>query len=131
MIKEEQVIPALQYIAHPSVFTEEPTADITGCGNSTVSMYTRTNSTHVSSHVSRRRTFFDFRNAMQISLYFDRIYTIPKSVITLLESGYNCTVVMDDLKMSNPHALAKKTYSNGGGCSFFPELDEQTGESEC
>uniref|UniRef100_A0A1I8AJL4 CX domain-containing protein n=1 Tax=Steinernema glaseri TaxID=37863 RepID=A0A1I8AJL4_9BILA len=63
---------------------------------------------------------------MQRNIHLRRTYSLPKAVITLLESEYNCTKVMYRLERSNPYVMAKESYSFSGGCSFFPELDEQT-----
>uniref|UniRef100_A0A1I8AHX1 Uncharacterized protein n=1 Tax=Steinernema glaseri TaxID=37863 RepID=A0A1I8AHX1_9BILA len=76
------------------------------------------------SFVSRHRTYFEFRKAIQNGIFVLRYEFTPGTVRKLALSGFDCKLIEFYDELANPKAMMDFVYSNTGGCYFFPDLEE-------
>uniref|UniRef100_A0A1I8A050 Secreted protein n=1 Tax=Steinernema glaseri TaxID=37863 RepID=A0A1I8A050_9BILA len=124
----EQLHPAMQLIEHSSPFIDESVEDLTGCKytyKSRLSTFLREKERNHT--ISRQFAYVSFRDEIRKRLFSARFATIPNTVTSLLESGYNCKKYSHFLSEANPDVMWSEVYSYEL-CAFFPELKKQAGQ---
>uniref|UniRef100_A0A1I7XX34 EGF-like domain-containing protein n=1 Tax=Steinernema glaseri TaxID=37863 RepID=A0A1I7XX34_9BILA len=72
------------------------------------------------SFISRHNTYYEYR-----AFALRHVLDIPSAVKRFLTMEYNCTGFMPHAEAANPKKVYKMSYSETGGCYFFPELDRE------